>query len=197
VSQDTLICPPVPFTVAILERVPWCRDRSGVDGFIRPIWRRWKAKGLSRRIERTTSPQKNKKAQYDTRSNIIQIVSCLSYCLTSSEKNAFRPTKYCDECKSHYSNERSHRNLCARKELKCVYPSQEPGGPMETVVLQREGGVFQCHRCDKRLKKDQNMKVRTLVAFGSPQRRMLTLQDHAKQCHVFVNGCDCRTLTEY
>jgi hypothetical protein len=72
----------------------------------------------------------------------------------------------CTICHESYSNKKSHQALCARQEVKCSYPALQPGEP-EIVVLPRVNGVFQCLRCKKQLKKDQNMKT------------------HASQCRDF------------
>jgi len=70
----------------------------------------------------------------------------------------YRPSKHCSECNNSYTNERSHRAVCTRKEVSCIYPdpNSERG---RTVVLRRVDGYFKCFRCGKTLKKDQNMKV--------------------------------------
>jgi hypothetical protein len=78
----------------------------------------------------------------------------LIQCVTSTSKR-------CNQCNGYYSNEKSHKTLCTRQSVTCVYPALRPGGPAETIVLHRQEGVFHCVRCGKALKKDQNMKVRS------------------------------------
>jgi hypothetical protein len=73
---------------------------------------------------------------------------CLKWCL--------RSPKHCSECNRPYTSERSHRAVCTRKEVSCVYPDTNSG---QSVVLRRVDGYFKCIRCGKALKKDQNMKV--------------------------------------
>jgi DNA-directed RNA polymerase subunit RPC12/RpoP len=76
-----------------------------------------------------------------------------------SLKSFCRPSKHCSTCGNSYTSERSHRAVCTRQEVPCVYPDPNSGGRGEQVVLRRVNGFFKCIRCGKELKKDQGMKV--------------------------------------
>lgn len=71
----------------------------------------------------------------------------------------YRSSTYCSECNSSYMNERSHRAVCTRKEVSCVYPDPNSEGRGRSFVLRRVDGYFKCIRCGKPFKKDQNMKA--------------------------------------
>ncbi|KAL6297747.1 hypothetical protein BKA93DRAFT_754678 [Sparassis latifolia] len=51
-------------------------------------------------------------------------------------------SRYCGECKSFISSERSHKALCGRKTVICTYPSSTSGGQAVTVELHRKEGFF-------------------------------------------------------
>src|SRR5262245_45332308 len=70
-----------------------------------------------------------------------------------------RSSKHCTECNTSYSNERSHRAVCARKQVSCVYPNPNSDEGGLAITLHRVNGYFKCIRCEKEIKKDQNMKV--------------------------------------
>jgi len=74
-------------------------------------------------------------------------------------KSFCRPSKHCTDCGKSYTSERSHRAVCTRQEVSCVYPDPNSDGRGERVILHRVDGYFKCVRCGKALKKDQNMKV--------------------------------------
>lgn len=82
----------------------------------------------------------------------VPISPCLELCV-------YRPSKHCSECNKSITSERSHRAVCSRKEVSCVYPDPKSEGRGLSVVLRRVDGHFKCIRCEKMLKKDQNMKV--------------------------------------
>lgn len=46
-----------------------------------------------------------------------------------------------------------------------MYPSQPQGGEAIRVILHRKDDYFECVRCQKQLKKDQNMKVSPSLSY--------------------------------
>ena len=65
----------------------------------------------------------------------------------------------CDECGGSYTSVQSHRALCTRKEVSCVFPDRSSESGIKSITLHRIDGYFKCIHCEKLIKKDENMRV--------------------------------------
>jgi hypothetical protein len=83
--------------------------------------------------------------------------------------------------------------LCGRKSISCTYPSLVALGNPETHCLERVDGYFNCLRCAKRLKKDQDMKVELLSSLHLFCRflTVVPLKAHTKNCRSRSSSNDC------
>jgi hypothetical protein len=66
---------------------------------------------------------------------------------------------HCEECGNSYTSAASHRAVCTRKKVTCVFRDPESEHGTKTIVLHRTDGYFKCIHCNKLIKKDENMKV--------------------------------------
>jgi hypothetical protein len=117
------------------------------------------------RKRKSTSPSPEdlpsaKRQSHNNRRNLygkcVYVPSSSYLCVSNG---VYRSSKHCSECNSSYTSERSHRAVCTRKKVSCVYPDPNSEGRGRSVVLHRVDGYFKCIRCGKALKKDQGMKV--------------------------------------
>lgn len=81
-------------------------------------------------------------------------------------KFLWRSSKHCKECNAFYTSERSHKAVCTRKAVSCIYPARKLGDDGFPTVLSRVDGYFKCIRCGKCIKKDQNMKNHARECYG-------------------------------
>jgi hypothetical protein len=71
---------------------------------------------------------------------------------------------HCEECGGPYTSLASHHALCLRDKVTCVFRDPDSEHGVKTIVLDRINGQFQCIHCGKLIKKDDNMKVGSLVS---------------------------------
>ena len=91
--------------------------------------------------------------------DVLRKYVTIQFCSVCALIHIFRSTKHCIECNRLYSSARSHKAVCTRNEVPCIYPNLHSESDSHHITLHRVDGSFKCIHCGKLIKKVQNMKV--------------------------------------
>ncbi|KAF9491147.1 hypothetical protein BDN71DRAFT_1434142 [Pleurotus eryngii] len=74
----------------------------------------------------------------------------------------------CPKCGDDYSSEKSHKQLCGRREIICFYPSGPSSNELEKFTITRGGDLrFACLRCSFQRRKPQDLQKHSKTCMGT------------------------------
>jgi hypothetical protein len=127
----------------------------------------------TRRPTKSTRLRGSRGPPTESTSSAFSVLSMSSYVVCSA-------TTHCEKCGGLYTSIASHRALCLRDKVTCVFRDPDSEHGVKTIVLKRINGHFKCIYCGKLIKKDDNMKVSSLGSSSKSLRASLMSDSRSK-----------------